>query len=186
MQANLLQGNNPTCILQPISSWMDVTVLLTWRNVSHRHKPTWYSSYLWWLSNFLMLWHIVPHFRQGCNEVHIIFDSPGKQQNMPKYFEHQKRDEIATVTTDHSCSQFDAAKNMVGKWRENVLNCRKCKGNVVKFILNCIGAHLTPQQMCYVAGAFDGDISDTVCFVHGKTDPAYTCNAEETDTLLWY
>ena len=67
-----------------------------------------------------------------------------------------------------------------------MLNCRKCKGNVVKFILNCIGAHLTPQQMCYVAGAFDGDISDTACFVRGKTDPAYTCNAEETDTLLWY
>ena len=66
-------------------------------------------------ANFLMMRHIVPHFRQGCNEVYVIFDSPGKQQNKPKYFEHQRRDEIATVTTDHSCSQFDAAKNMVGK-----------------------------------------------------------------------
>ena len=32
--------------------------------------------------------------------------------------------------------------------------------------------------MCYVAGAFDGDISDTVWFVHGNStaqpDPAYT------------
>ena len=43
--------------------------------------------------------------------------------------------------------------------------------------------------MCYVAGAFDGDICDTVWFVHGNStpqpDPAYTCNAVETDTRLW-
>lgn len=81
----------------------------------------------------------------------------------------------------------------MGKWRENVLYCRKCKRNLVKFlgnfILNCIGAYLTSQQMCYVAGAFDGDISDTAWLVHGNStpqpDPAYTCNAVETDTCLW-
>ena len=46
---------------------------------------------------------------------------------LPKYFEHQRRDDMVTVTADHSCSQFDAAKNAVGKWRKNMLNCRTCK-----------------------------------------------------------
>ena len=68
---------------------------------------------------------------------------------------------MATVTADHSCSRFDAAKNVVRKWRKNVLNCRKCKRNVVK-----LGTYLAPQQMCPVAGAFNGDISDTAWFVH--------------------
>jgi hypothetical protein len=43
-----------------------------------------------------------------------------------------------------------------------------------------------PAELLY---CFDGDISDTARFVHGNSptqpDPAYTCNAEETDTCLW-
>ena len=50
-------------------------------------------------------------------------------------FVHQRRDEIATVTADHSCSQFDSAKNIVGKWRGKVINCHKCKSNVDATIL---------------------------------------------------
>ncbi len=142
---------------------------------------------------FLLLRHVASRFRNGSNEVHIIFDNPGKQRNTPKYFEHQRRDTSTTVTADHSCTEFDADKNIMGKWRENVLNCRKCKRNLVKFlgqfILNQISAYLSSHQKCYIAGSFDGDVSDTAWFVHGNSpaqpDPAYTCNAEETDTRLW-
>ena len=105
--------------------------------------------------------------------MHIIFDSPRKQQKTPKYFDHQRRDAITTVTADRSCCEFEAGKKMVGKWRENVLNCRKCKRNLVKFlgqfILNQISNYLTSQQKYYVADTFDDRISDTAWFVHGNS-----------------
>ena len=41
----------------------------------------------------------------------------------------------------------------------------------------------------FLAGCFDGQIQDTTWFIeHGNTaqpNPAYTCNAEETDTRIW-
>ena len=41
--------------------------------------------------------------KKGCDEVHIIFDNPGRLQNTPKYFEHKRRDKLAIVKTNHCC-----------------------------------------------------------------------------------
>jgi hypothetical protein len=52
-----------------------------------------------------------------------------------------------------------------------------------------IGAHLSSNQRCYVAGAFDGAITDTAWFVQGNNTaqpgPALICNTEETHTRIW-
>ncbi len=111
-----------------------------------------------------------------------------------KYFEHIKRDKTNTVSTNHYCDDLKGAtKTPTGRWQENLLNCRTCKRNLVKFLgkylLQRVGAHLHPHQTLYVAGAFDGSITDTAWFVKGgnsaQPDPSFTCNSEETDTRLW-
>ena len=41
----------------------------------------------------------------------------------------------------------------------------------------------------YIAGGFEGEIEDSAWFVttegNLQPNPIYTCNAEETDTLIW-
>lgn len=142
---------------------------------------------------FLMRRFIITQFHQGSDEVHVIFDNPGQLKNMPKYFEHLRRDATVTVSVNHSCISFTTSTHTEGKWRESVLNCRQCKRNLVLFLgqylLNNIGTYLSSQQKCYIAGAFEGDIVDTAWFVQGQQspqpDPLYLCNAEETDTRIW-
>ena len=145
-------------------------------------------------ARFLMRRYIIAEFNRGSEEVHLIFDNPGRLQNTPKYFEHVRRDATSKVSANHCCDDLEATTDIPrGKWRENFLNCRVCKRNLVKFIgkylLHHIGANLQPQQSLYVAGAFDGTTVDSAWFVRGRNnaqpDPTFTCNGEETDTRLW-
>ena len=79
------------------------------------------------------------------------------------------------------------------KWRENFINCRSCKRKLVQFIgnffLHNAATYLCTNQTLYVAGTFEGEITDTAWFVQGQSspqpDPTFTCSAEETDTRLW-
>ena len=72
-----------------------------------------------------------------------------------------------------------------------MLNCRECKRSLVKFLSDYFlhNIHLQDHQTLYVAGGFDGPLMDTAWYVQGNSrrqpDPAYTCNAEETDTRIW-
>ena len=83
--------------------------------------------------------------------------------------------------------------NLPTKWRENVLNCRKCKRTLVcllaQFILTYINPHLSSNQKFYVAGAFTENLANTTWLVEGNSspqpDPMFSCNAEEADTMLW-
>jgi len=144
-------------------------------------------------ANFLMKRYVLTQFRKGCSEVHVIFDNPGQLQNTPKFFEHVRRDVAATLKEDHSCVQFNSETKLKGSWRENVLNCRQCKRNLVKFLgqyfLESLGTHLLSNQKCFIAGAFEGHAIATAWFVQGgespQPDPSYACNAEETDTRIW-
>jgi len=144
-------------------------------------------------ARFLMQRHIIPLFSRGTLEVHLIFDNPGQLKNTPKSFEHRRRDETATIAAGHACEEFNENAKLPAKWRENVLNCRKCKRTLVcflaQFMLKHINSHLSSHQKFYVAGAFAKQISNTTWFVQGKTspqpDPIYACNAEEMDTRLW-
>jgi len=143
---------------------------------------------------FLIKRYIMPHLNRSTREVHVVFDNPGRLQNSPKYFEQRRRDANAKVVSDHCCDDFtQSTKIPPGKWREQFLNCRVCKRNLVKFLgthfLHNIGPHLHPQQTLHIAGAFDDDITDTAWFVKGNAspqpEPALLCNAEEADTRMW-
>ena len=79
------------------------------------------------------------------------------------------------------------------KWRENVLNCQEYKRTLVcflaQFMLKHMNTHLSSHQNFYVSGAFAEHLANTSWFVEGSSipqpDPMYSCNAEETDTMLW-
>lgn len=146
-------------------------------------------------ATFLMKRFILPQFRKGTVEVHVIFDNPGCLQNSPKYFEHQQRDKTTEVASNHECIDFDSSIRIdPRKWRKNFINCRICKRKLVIFLgnyfLTNIGSYLKSDQDLYIAGAFSGDLVDTAWHVkagysHAQPDPAFTCNAEETDTRIW-
>ena len=57
-------------------------------------------------ARFLIHRHIIPYFSRGCTEVHVLFDNPGQLNNTPKFFEHKRRDELATVATGHNCDDI--------------------------------------------------------------------------------
>ena len=75
-----------------------------------------------------------------------------------------------------------------------MINCRECKRSLVKFLtqylLHNVHMHMQDYQTLYVAGGFNEPITDTAWYIRKgnkikQSDPAYTCNAEETDTRLW-
>ena len=49
--------------------------------------------------------------------------------------------------------------------------------------------YLQSNQTLYLTGGLDGDITDTVWYVQGDSqpqpEPEYTCNAEEADSRVW-
>lgn len=57
-------------------------------------------------TKFLYNRFIKTQFRNGCNEVHVIFDNPGRLQNTPKYFEQQRRDTVANIQINHCCDEI--------------------------------------------------------------------------------
>ena len=60
---------------------------------------------------------------------------------------------------------------------------------LTQYFLRKTPRYIQDGKVLYVAGDFEGSIEDTAWFVSSdnnpQPDPAYTCNAEETDTRLW-
>ncbi len=85
---------------------------------------------------------------------------------------------------------FSADTIIPPKWRQNVINCRKCKRQLVcflsEYILQKIRYRLKPTQRFVTAGGLDGDMAR---FVTHHTQPIVderlTSNAEESDTRIW-
>ena len=60
-------------------------------------------------SQFLLRWFVLHHLTNGCSEVHIVFNNPGRQPNSPKSFERKRRDDTASLSTDHKHLTFTDA-----------------------------------------------------------------------------
>ena len=144
-------------------------------------------------AKFLFMRFVMPQFRRGCNEVHVIFDNPGRLNNTPKYFEHKCRYQSVMIHNDHYCDSISSTTTIPKKWRENLLNCRKCKRSLVKylthFFLHYMHKHLIKNQTIYLAGGYDDAISDTCCYMSYNNKPQpdskFSSNSEETDTRIW-
>ena len=145
-------------------------------------------------ASFLLRRHALSQFIRGSEEVHIIIDNPGQLTNTPKYFEQKRRDAAQKTNKEHYCDDFNGSTQVSpGQWRENFLACRDCKRKLVIYIgnyfLNNAATYLKSNQTLFLAGCFEGDIVDTAWYVQGngrpQPNPAFTCNAEETDTRIW-
>ena len=144
-------------------------------------------------ADFLLRQHILCYFRKGAAEVHLLFDDPECQVQSPKYFERQHRDQTNKVSEDHCCQEFATDMIIPPKWRENILNCRKCKRNLVSFLshdlVHRIRRKLQPHQKFVTVGGFNEILQNQALFsVHNdspKVDNRLTCNAEESDTRIW-
>ena len=74
---------------------------------------------------FLIKQHVMPHYRNGATEVHVLFDDP--RQNSLKHFERLKRDRTNPVSQSHTCNDFSGDSPVPSRWNQEVLSCRKCK-----------------------------------------------------------
>lgn len=190
------QHSTPSVILTSLpSGWIPDAVLMEGMFLINI-KPWIAHKNLGEYANFLLKQHVYPYFRGGSScssEVHIIFDDPERQGQSPKFFERKHRNEKNPVPDDHNCTEFISDMVIPLKWRENVLNCRKCKRNLVCFLSNYflerVKTVLQPNQRFVTAGGFNGDLRDQARFVLMNTspqsDPALLCNAEEGDTRIW-
>ena len=101
-------------------------------------------------AKFLLIRFIEAQFRCGCYEVHVIFDNPDRLQNTPKYFEHLRRDKLASIQTNHCCDTITGTSKIPKKWREDLINCRECKRSLVKYLtqyfLHNVHQHLHEGQ----------------------------------------
>lgn len=144
-------------------------------------------------ADFLLRQHVLMHYRNGVSEVHLLFDDPGSVTQSPKYFERLHRDQANPISDDHCCTVFTPDIVIPPKWRENVLNCRKCKRNLICFLslyfIDKMKRKLRPRQTFITAGGLEGSLKNQALFVtyNGtpQCDPQLTCNAEESDTRIW-
>ena len=99
-------------------------------NTSPLRKQTTMADY----ALFLLRRFIVSQFHKGSKEVHVIFDNPGHLKNIPKY-EQKRRDKATQVLADHKCDDITSDSAIPHKkWRESVINCRRCKRMLAQYI----------------------------------------------------
>lgn len=126
-------------------------------------------------------------FARGTKEVHVLFQHSDRLSETPKYFERKRRDTTAKVATGHTCDEFSAGRTIPSKWRENVINCRNFKRNLVlfltQFFLHNVRKYIQPEQLFYVAGGFEGSIEDTAWFVTTPNQTRHTAPMQRKLTL---
>jgi len=142
-------------------------------------------------ADFLMRQHIMPHYRNGATEVHVLFDNP--KCNSLKHFERLKRDRANPVPDTHYCTNFSADLHVPSQWSKQVLSCRKCKRNLVCFLsqyfLHKMKQHLLSGQTFITAGGLNEPNTNKAMSIQSRgstqEEPQLYSNAEETDTRIW-
>lgn len=75
------------------------------------------------------------------------------------------------------------------KWWLNVLNCRKCKTNLVSFFVTLFHTQNQANATTTTAGGLEGPLRNQALFINFKGTPQHdthlSSNAEETDTRIW-
>ena len=125
--------------------------------------------------------------------MHVVFDNPGRQPNSPKSFERKRRDDTASLSTDHKYLTFTDTCPIPYKWRD-CLACRECKRALVLYLGQsfkqfAVGTcRLREHQKVILAGCFsgvEGGPSLGISTGGVQTFPTLSCGAEEADTRVW-
>ena len=95
----------------------------------------------------------------GVEEVHIVFDDPGRYNIHPKDIERERRDCTKKTVCDEHHTFTDSMK-IPSKWSE-LLGCRVCKRNLVCYLGDCMlrlaSELLQGSQKMVIAGAFSDE-----------------------------
>ena len=139
---------------------------------------------------FLLQRFVINYFSSGTNQVHIVFDNPGRPPNTPKAFERKRRDCERTVSShsDHKHMCFSDACAIPSNWRD-CISCRTCTQALVLYLGECFFRNalatctMKHYQQFIVAG-YD-DIAREIEANGANQIHELRCNAEEADTRVW-
>ena len=135
---------------------------------------------------------VAQYYKVGTNEIHLIFDKPGRQAFNPKQFEHIRR--YNAVNTDqHQHCTFSPNAPIPPKWQD-YLDCQECKRLIVEAIslslLQQGRQYLRAGQKLVLSGCFSGNNEDKAWVIYGdgllpEQIQSYNSNAEEADNRIW-
>ncbi len=137
-------------------------------------------------SNFIMRRFIIPYLKKGSQEVHVLFDDPGRQIENPKQFEQSRRD---APLGDHICFVFFNDAEVPTKW-QNTIKCRTCKRRLTIYLsdyfVKKIRTFLIESQKYVTSGATETFNSVVVTKDTGVCvwSPVES-RVDESDTRVW-
>ena len=126
----------------------------------------------------------------GIQEIHIVFDNPGRFNHHPKDIERERR--TNKEKGPHAHCEFKDEMKIPSNWRD-ILECRECKRKLVLYLgdrfLLCAPKSLKGAQKLVIAGVYDDLDKDSAWSVTFNSiecpEENLKCNAEECDTRLW-
>ena len=117
---------------------------------------------------FLFKQFVLPHYRAGTEEVHFLFNDPGRHLFNPKDCEHQRRYDGKCNANEHTHVMLSPQSEIPRPWRQ-YLNCKQCKRSIVETLgwvyLRTAGQHLKGMEKLILAGCFSGESRDDACVV---------------------
>ncbi len=141
---------------------------------------------------FLFRQSVVPHFSRGTQEVHLVFDHPGRLPFNPKDCEHNRRYSKSSGS-EHTHVILTTQSAVPRPWREH-LECRQCKRAIVEALgwvfLHTGKNHLQGNQTLVLAGCFSGATQDDAWIITGggtlpHSTERFRSNAQEADMRVW-
>ena len=136
---------------------------------------------------------VVQYFKAGANEVHLIFDKPGRQKFNPKVFEHHKRYDKTKSINQHQHCYFEPSTIIPSRWQDHV-ECRECKRSIVEAIGLSLLQHRTlllrEHQRLVISGCLSGENENYAWILSSnelvpEQTAVYHTNAEEADNRIW-
>ena len=136
---------------------------------------------------------VVQYYKAGTNEIHLVFDKPGRQTFNPKACEHHRRYSKGNTTSQHHHCSFTPDSTIPSRWQDH-LECRECKRSIVEAIglsfLQQGRSLLRGTQKLVLSGCFSGENeNDAWSLSPNESVPEltvlYHSNAEESDNRMW-
>lgn len=142
--------------------------------------------------NLLFKQFALVHYRRGTQEVHFVFDHPGRLTFNPKDCEHSRRYGDKSAEHTHTHIKLTPQSAIPRPWRE-FLECRECKRSIVETLgmvyLLTATFFLRDHQVLVLAGCFSGEAQDYALVLRGNSIPQLTStfksNAQEADMRMW-
>ena len=90
------------------------------------------------------------------------------------------------------CDEIEDSRHIPSNWREDLLNCRNCKQNLVlylsKYYLKTMSKSIMPGKSLILAGCFEDPINTTAwCIIRDgipQPNPLLACKQSTSDNIL--